>query len=41
MSIKSKTRYVTVKSSRDVPLFLDGERVNVGKKAEINFVSDA
>ena len=37
----TKTRHVTVKSSRDVPLFLDGERVNVDKKAEISFVSDA
>jgi diacylglycerol kinase family enzyme len=37
----TKTRHVTVQSSRDVPLFLDGERVNVGKKTEISFVSDA
>jgi len=37
----TKTRHVTVQSSRDVPLFLDGERVNVGKEAEISFVSDA
>jgi len=37
----TKTRYVTVQSNRDVPLFLDGERVNVGKKAEIGFVPDA
>jgi hypothetical protein len=28
----TKTRQVTVQSTRDVPLFLDGERVNVGKK---------
>jgi diacylglycerol kinase family enzyme len=37
----SKTRHVTVESSRDLPLFLDGERVNVGKKADVTFVSDA
>jgi diacylglycerol kinase family enzyme len=37
----TKTRQVTVQSSRDLPLFLDGERVNVGKKAEISFVSGA
>ena len=28
----TKTRQVTAQSTRDVPLFLDGERVNVGKK---------
>ena len=28
----TKMRHVTVHSTRDVPLFLDGERVNVGKK---------
>ena len=28
----TKTRQVTVQSTRNVPLFLDGERVNVGKK---------
>jgi diacylglycerol kinase family enzyme len=37
----TKTRQVTVQSTRDVPLFLDGERVNVGKKAEISFVAKA
>jgi diacylglycerol kinase family enzyme len=37
----TKTRQVTVHSTRDVPLFLDGERVNVGKKAEISFVAEA
>ena len=37
----TKTRQVTVQLTGDVPLFLDGERVNVGKKAEISFVSDA
>ena len=37
----TKTRQVTVQSSRDIPLFLDGERVEVGKKAEITFVPRA
>jgi diacylglycerol kinase family enzyme len=37
----TRTRHVTVQSSRDVPLFLDGERVKVGKKAEISFVPRA
>jgi diacylglycerol kinase family enzyme len=37
----TKTRHVTVQSSRDIPLFLDGERVKVGKKAEISFVPNA
>jgi len=36
----TKTRQVTVQSNRDVPLFLDGERINVGTKAEINFVPE-
>jgi diacylglycerol kinase family enzyme len=36
-----KTRQVTVQSSIDIPLFLDGERVKVGKKAEISFVPRA
>ena len=36
----TKTRHVTVQSSSDIPLFLDGERVNIGKKAEISFVSE-
>lgn len=30
----TKTHQVTVQSTRDVPLFLDCERVNVGKKRE-------
>ena len=34
----TKTRHVTVQSSRDIPLFLDGERIKVGKIAEISFV---
>jgi diacylglycerol kinase family enzyme len=37
----SKTRRVTVQSSRDIPLFLDGERMKVGKNAEITFVPRA
>jgi len=37
----TKTRQVTVQSTRDVPPFLDGERVNVGKKKEIRFVPKA
>jgi diacylglycerol kinase family enzyme len=37
----SKTKRVTIQSSRDIPLFLDGERVKVGKNAEISFVPSA
>jgi Sphingosine kinase and enzymes related to eukaryotic diacylglycerol kinase len=37
----TKTRQVTVQSSRDIPLFLDGERVKAGKSAEITFVPRA
>ena len=37
----TKTRQVTVQSKKDIPLFLDGERVKVGKKAEITFVPNA
>jgi Sphingosine kinase and enzymes related to eukaryotic diacylglycerol kinase len=37
----SKTNRVTIQSSRDIPLFLDGERVKVGKNAEISFVPSA
>jgi diacylglycerol kinase family enzyme len=37
----TKTRKVTVQSSRDIPLFLDGERVRAGKNAEIIFVPRA
>jgi diacylglycerol kinase family enzyme len=37
----SKTDRVTVKSSSDIPLFLDGERANVGKNTEITFVPKA
>ena len=35
----SKTQRVTVQSAKQIPLFLDGERVSVGKKAEICFVA--
>ena len=34
----TKTHQATVQSKKDIPLFLDGERVTVGKKAEISFV---
>ena len=37
----TKTRHVTVQSSRDIPLFLDGEKIKVGKIAEITFVPRA
>jgi diacylglycerol kinase family enzyme len=37
----TRTRQVTVQSTRDIPLFLDGERVQVGTKAEISFVANA
>jgi diacylglycerol kinase family enzyme len=37
----TKTHKLTVQSSRDIPLFLDGERVKVGKEAEISFVPNA
>jgi diacylglycerol kinase family enzyme len=34
----SKTRRLTVESKRDIPLFLDGEKVKARKNAEITFV---
>ena len=37
----SKTQRVTVQSSGDIPLFLDGEKVKVGKTAEIIFMPKA
>jgi diacylglycerol kinase family enzyme len=37
----TKTRQVTVQSSRDIPLFLDGEKIRVGENAEITFVQRA
>jgi diacylglycerol kinase family enzyme len=36
----TKTDQVTVQSKKDIPLFLDGERVKVGKKADIRFVAN-
>ncbi len=35
----SKTQRVRVQSTKQIPLFLDGERVSVGNKAEISFVA--
>jgi diacylglycerol kinase family enzyme len=37
----TKTRQVTVQSDKDIPLFLDGERVRAGKKASLTFVPNA
>jgi diacylglycerol kinase family enzyme len=37
----TKTHQVTVQSSKEIPLFLDGERVKAGKSAEITFVPRA
>jgi hypothetical protein len=37
----TKTRQVAVQSSRDISLFLDGERVKAGKSAKITFVPRA
>jgi diacylglycerol kinase family enzyme len=37
----TKTRQVSVQSSTDIPLFLDGERMNVGNTAVIKFVPNA
>ena len=37
----TKTHHVTVQSKKDIPLFLDGERVKVGKQAEISFAPHA
>lgn len=37
----TKTRQVTIQSSSDIPLFLDGEKVRVGKVAEITFIPRA
>jgi diacylglycerol kinase family enzyme len=37
----SKTKRVAIQSSRDIPLFFDGERLKVGKNAEISFVPRA
>jgi diacylglycerol kinase family enzyme len=37
----TKTKRVDVQSRKDIPATLDGERVNLGTSAEINFVSRA
>jgi diacylglycerol kinase family enzyme len=37
----TKTKRVEVQSSKDIPATLDGERVNLGRSAEIDFVSRA
>jgi diacylglycerol kinase family enzyme len=37
----TKTKRVAVRSSKDIPAILDGERVNLGTSAEIDFVSRA
>jgi diacylglycerol kinase family enzyme len=37
----TKTRRVGVQSSKDIPAILDGERVNLGSCAEVDFVSRA
>ena len=39
--ILTKTRQVTVQSDKDIPLFLDGERIRAGTRASITFVPDA
>ena len=37
----TKTNKVRVQSRKDIPAMLDGEKVNLGRSAEINFVSKA
>jgi diacylglycerol kinase family enzyme len=37
----TKTKRVNVQSSKEIPATLDGEKVNLGRSAEINFVSQA
>ena len=37
----TKTKRVDVQSSKDIPATLDGEKVNLGRSAEIDFVSRA
>ena len=39
--VLSRTKRVAVQSSKDIPIFLDGEKVKVDKKAEISFVPEA
>jgi diacylglycerol kinase family enzyme len=40
-AMRTKTKRVGVQSSKDIPATLDGERVNLGRSAEIVFVSRA
>ena len=37
----TKTKRVDVQSSKEIPATLDGEKVNLGRSAEIDFVSKA
>jgi diacylglycerol kinase family enzyme len=37
----TKTKRVNVQSTKDIPATLDGEKVNLGRSAEIDFVSNA
>jgi diacylglycerol kinase family enzyme len=37
----TKTKRVSVQSSKDIPAIFDGEKVNLGRSAEIDFVSKA
>ena len=39
--VLTKTNQVRVHSSKDIPGILDGEKLNLGTSAEINFVSKA
>jgi len=39
--VLTKTKQVRVQSSKDIPGILDGERVNLGRSAEIDFISRA
>jgi len=37
----TKTKRVNVQSSKEIPAALDGEKVNLGRSVEIDFVSRA
>jgi diacylglycerol kinase family enzyme len=39
--LRTKTKRVNVQSSKEIPAALDGEKVNLGRSAEIDFVSRA
>lgn len=39
--ILTKSKHVHVESETDIPAFLDGETVNLGREAHINFISEA